>query len=222
MQEVYYIIESCAISNKTKEINSLFPLYTEKSLLEKQGSPNLSPDFLTKLNNNLGYSPAPESIFYYIYAILHSPTYRDCYAEFLKIDFPRVPLTSNDQLFRLLVGYGEQLVQLHLMISPKLDNLITEFVKGEGERIVAPGHPKYKDGAVKLNTKCDRFTGVPEEAWNFYVGGYQPCQKWLKDRKERTLSDEDILHYQKMVVSLKETIALMTKINQAIPGFPIQ
>jgi hypothetical protein len=110
------------------------------------------------------------------------------------------------------------------MTSPKLDNLITEFVEGEGDRTVNIGSAKtaYSKGTVKLNKNGDKFTGVPEEVWNFYVGGYQPCQKWLKDRKERTLSDEDILHYQKMVVSLRETIELMTKIDQAIPGFPIQ
>lgn len=107
------------------------------------------------------------------------------------------------------------------MTSPKLNNLITEFVE-EGDRTVAKGHPKYKSSAVHINTKGDRFTGVPEEVWNFYVGGYQPCQKWLKDRKERTLSDEDILHYQKIVVSLKETIEIMKKIDKAIPGFPIE
>lgn len=108
------------------------------------------------------------------------------------------------------------------MTSPKLDNLITKFIEGTGESIVAPGHSKYKDGLVHINNKNNKFSKVPEEVWNFYVGGYQPCQKWFKDRKERTLSDADILHYQKIVVALKETIALMTKIDQAIPGFPIE
>jgi predicted helicase len=196
---------------------SVFPLYTYS---QKQHHHNFSELFLKTIVEKLGYTPTPEAIFYYIYAVLYSPTYRDRYAEFLKIDFPRIPLTSNDELFRQLADYGEQLVQLHLMTSPKLDNLITEFVE-ESDRIIAPGHPKYQNGAVQINKSGDKFTGVPEEVWNFYVGGYQPCQKWLKDRKERTLSDEDILHYQKMIVSLKETIELMTKIDEAIPGFPI-
>jgi predicted helicase len=209
------------------DINFLFPLYlyptteAEKATGIKKCS-NFSPEFLSKLESLLGYTPAPESIFYYIYAILNSPTYRDRYAEFLKIDFPRIPLTSNHELFRQLADYGEQLVQLHLMTSPKLDNPITEFVEETGERTVAPGHPKYQNGAVYINKNGDKFTGVPEEVWNFYVGSYQPCQKWLKDRKGRTLNDEDILHYQKIVVALKETIELMTKIDEAIPGFPIQ
>lgn len=194
----------------------------QKSILKNKRNPNLSQNFLNSVKDKLGYLPTPESIFHYIYAVLHSPTYRTRYAEFLKIDFPRIPLTSNDELFRQLADYGEQLVQLHLMTSPKLDNPITEFVEGTEECTVAPGHPKYKDGEVYINKKGDRFTGVPEEVWNFYVGGYQVCHKWLKDRKGRTLSDEDILHYQKIVVALSETIKLMAKIDEAIPSFPIQ
>jgi predicted helicase len=223
------ITEVICMSPKTSNNGFVFPLYlypninqSEKLLLEEQRRPNLSPEVLKAIDNNLGYTPIPESIFYYIYAVLHSPTYRTRYSEYLKRDFPCIPLTSNDKLFRQLADYGEQLVQLHLMTSPKLDNLITKFVEGTGKRTVASGHPKYKDGAVHINTKGDKFTEVPEEVWNFYVGGYQPCQKWLKDRKGRTLSDEDILHYQKIVVALKETIELMTKIDEAIPGFPIQ
>ena len=208
-----------------------FPLWlypennvSEPSVFEKeQRNPNFSQDFLDDITEKLGYSPTPEAIFYYIYAILHSPTYRDRYAEFLKIDFPRIPLTSNDELFRQLADYGEQLVQLHLMTSPKLDNLITEFVEG-GDCTVNIGSAKtaYSKGTVKLNKKGDRFTGIPESVWNFYVGGYQVCHKWLKDRKGRTLSDEDILHYQKIIVALKETSELMTKIDQSIPGFPLK
>ncbi|XZF64069.1 MAG: type ISP restriction/modification enzyme [Gloeotrichia echinulata DVL01] len=221
------IIESCVVSNKTKEINYLFPLYlypnpNNPKELEEPVRPNLSPAFLKDITAKLGYTPTPETIFYYIYAIFHSPTYRTRYAEFLKIDFPRVPLTSNNQLFTQLAEYGEELVALHLMKSPKLNNPITQFVKNNGNQIVDAGHPKYTNGAVIINRKGDKFTGVPESVWNFYVGGYQVCQKWLKDRKGRQLSDEDIQHYQGIVVALQETIKLMDKIDQAIPGFPIQ
>ncbi len=223
------LIECCAISNKTKEKNYVFPLYlypeaNQKLLLEEQNRSNFCQSFLDAIKDKLNYTPTPEFIFYYIYAILHSPTYRDRYAEFLKIDFPRIPLTSNDELFRQLADYGEQLVQLHLMTSSKLDNSIAEFVEGEGDRTVNIGSAKtaYSKGTVKLNKKGDLFTGVPEEVWNFYVGGYQVCHKWLKDRKGRTLSDEDILHYQKVVVALKETIELMNQIDNVIPGFPIK
>ncbi|MEE3715707.1 type ISP restriction/modification enzyme [Tumidithrix elongata RA019] len=182
----------------------------------------LSDEFLAAITKKLGYTPTPEAIFYYIYAVFHSPTYRDRYKEFLKIDFPRVPLTSDDRLFRQLGQYGEELVALHLMKSPKLDQHITEFVEVGGNSLVDAGHPKYADGAVTINKKGDKFTGVPESVWNFYVGGYQVCQKWLKDRKGRQLSPEDIQHYQKVVVALHETIALMAKIDEAIPSFPIE
>lgn len=196
----------------------------QKSVLEEQRLPNISENFFNLIKEKLGYTPTPEAIFYYIYAIFHSPIYRNRYSEYLKRDFPCIPLTSNDELFRQLADYGEQLVQLHLMTSPKLDNLITEFVEGEGDRTVNIGSAKtaYSKGTVKLNKKGDKFTGVPESVWDFYVGGYQVCHKWLKDRKGRRLSDEDILHYQKIVVALKETIELMEQIDNVIPGFPIK
>lgn len=241
-----YIISDGAIRSDNKGSESLFPLYiypdSDKAQeLQQEKRPNFSPDFLKTLETKLGYLPTPETIFYYIYAVFHSPTYRSRYAEFLKIDFPRVPLTSNDNLFRQLAEYGEQLVQLHLMTSPKLDPPLAPSSKRGGveaplnkggwgdlsfvsksDRIVAAGHPKYSKGEVHINKQGDCFRGVPEAVWNFYIGGYQVCQKWLKDRKGRTLSDEDILHYHKIVVALAETIKLMQLIDAAIPGFPIK
>jgi predicted helicase len=221
------IIESCVISNKTKEINYLFPLYlypdtNQPQELQQKKRPNFSEEFLKKIEINLGYLPTPETIFYYIYAIFHSPTYRTRYAEFLKIDFPRVPLTRNNNLFCQLAECGEQLVALHLMKSPKLNNLITQFTPNGGNSIVDAGHPKYTQNAVVINKKGDKFVGVPEEVWNFYIGGYQVGQKWLKDRKGRTLSDDDIQHYQKIVVALQQTIKLMQSIDETIPNWPIQ
>jgi predicted helicase len=216
-----------ALSLKSRERNYYFPLYLYPILDEKQISllsnraTNLTPNFLKAITSKLGYTPTPEAIFYYIYAIFHSPTYRTRYAEFLKIDFPRVPLTSNDELFRQLAAYGEQLVALHLMKSPKLDNTITHYEDRGGDRVVDTGL-KYQQGDVIINKKGDRFTGVPENVWNFYVGGYQVCHKWLKDRKGRTLSDEDILHHRRIVVALQETIELMARIDAAIPSFPIE
>ncbi|MHC5862235.1 type ISP restriction/modification enzyme, partial [Nostoc sp.] len=202
----------------------IFPDYgnPQQSVIEDKKHPNLSPAFLKDITSKLGYTPTPEAIFYYIYAIFHSPTYRTRYAEFLKIDFPRVPLTSNNELFHQLANYGEELVALHLMKSPQIDNFITKFVENDGNNLVDAAHPKYNQSAVTINKKGDKFTGIPEEVWNFYVGGYQVCQKWLKDRKGRTLSDEDIQHYQRIIVALQQTIKLMDKIDQAIPGFPIQ
>ena len=218
----------------------LFPLYLypntdnpQQSTTKEQRRPNFSDEFLTEITNKLGYTPTPEAIFYYIYAIFHSPTYRTRYAEFLKIDFPRVPLTSSDQLFRKLGEYGEELVALHLMKSPKLDQHLTQIIDKGGEFVVDAGHPKFlpsptgrgaggEGGEVIINKKGDGFTGIPKSVWNFYVGGYQVCHKWLKDRKGRQLSPEDLNHYQKIIVSLSETMQIMKAIDAAIPSFPIE
>ena len=203
---------------------TVFPLYLqpERDSIKKEIRFNFSEEFLTEITNKLGYTPTPEAIFYYIYAIFHSPTYRTRYAEFLKIDFPRVPLTSDDNLFRQLAKHGEALVALHLMKSPKLDQPITQFIENGGDSLVDAGHPKYADGNITINKKGDKFTDIPESVWNFYVGGYQVCHKWLKDRKGRQLSPADIQHYQKIVIALSETMEIMKAIDAAIPSFPIE
>jgi len=216
------LTDDCYVSNKSRERGYTIPLYLGSESEKPFGitrRPNFSQPFLKDLTDRLGYPPTPEAIF-------HSPTYRSRYAEFLKIDFPRVPLTRNDALFRQLATYGEELVALHLMKSAKLEQKSKhpQFVGQEGKCIVEPGHPKYevKSRSVINNKKGDRFTHVPEAVWNFYVGGYPVCAKWLKDRKGRTLSPQDIAHYQQIVVALGETIILMAAIDQAIPGFPIE
>jgi len=203
---------------------TVFPLYLypDRNSISKEISSNFSDEFLTEITDKLSYTPTPEAIFYYIYAIFHSPTYRTRYAEFLKIDFPRVPLTSDDQLFRKLGEYGEELVALHLMKSSKLDQHLTQIIDNGGEFVVDAGHPKYTDGEVIINKKGDRFTGVPKSVWEFYVGGYQVCHKWLKDRKGRQLSPEDLNHYQKIIIALSETMQIMKAIDAAIPSFPIE
>ncbi len=217
--------------------NNLFPLYiypdpNKPQELQQEKRANFSQKFLQKIEAKLGYLPTPEAIFYYIYAVFHSPTYRSRYAEFLKIDFPRVPLTSNNDLFTKLSEIGEKLVQLHLMTSPIFKPPLTppgeagcwgvlEFIS-KGDHKVAPGHPKYSQNSVIINKQGDCFKGVSEEVWNFYIGGYQVCQKWLKDRKDRTLSEEDILHYQKIVIAISETIKLMQLIEVTIPCFPLE
>ena len=161
-----------------------------------------------------------EDFFNYAYAVFHSPTYRERYAEFLKIDFPRLPLTDDLKLFRSLAAKGAELVSLHLMESPKLDEFITEFnVKGGDE--VEKVQYTDDDQRVWINAK-QYFGGVPKEVWEFHVGGYQVCEKWLKDRKGRKLSYEDTQHYQKIVVALSETIWLMSEIDEAIPKWPIE
>jgi len=196
---------------------------------DKERHPNLNPAFLKALSERLQLPQegphalpkgiTPEDIFHYTYAVLHSPTYRTRYAEFLKIDFPRLPLISNLKLFRALAGKGAELVALHLLESPKLHNFITEFPQ-KGDNVVEKVQYTDEDKRVWIN-KCQYFGGVPKEVLEFHIGGYQVCEKWLKDRKGRKLSYDDIQHYQKIVVALNETIRLMAEIDALIPTWPI-
>jgi predicted helicase len=216
--------KSCA----AYDINNIFPLYLYPDTENEQGNlftertPNLSSKFLSAIRQKLGYIPTQEAIFYYAYAIFHSPTYRQRYAEFLKIDFPRLPLTSDDDLFRSLAQKGEELVKLHLMESKKLNKLITKY-QGDGNDAVTQVTYKETEQRVYIN-KEQYFAGIPPEVWEFKIGGYQVLEKWLKDRKNarRSLSFDDILHYQRVVVALKETREIMGEIDELIPGFPLE
>jgi predicted helicase len=214
----------------------LLPLYLYPRGLFDQGkrTPNLNPKFLEDFAGRLGLSFVPEgrgdlettfgpeAVFFYTYAVFHAPAYRRRYAEFLKVDFPRLPLTGNQALFAPLVEKGAQLAALHLMDSQALDRLITSFpVSGSNavERV------RYDDSARRVYINQDQyFEGVPPEAWSFQVGGYQVLHKWLKDRQGRTLAFADLHHYQKVVVALAETIRLMADIDAVIEargGWPI-
>lgn len=241
-----HIIQHHTVS--IKEVNYLFPLYVYPDL-RKQGLfiseepainrlPNLSRsfvgffaeklkmDFVEDGKGNLQQTFGPEDVFDYMYAIFHSPTYRSRYAEFLKIDFPRLPLTSNAGLFRALCGIGSELVALHLM--EKHAHPFTSYpVAGdntvENVRYTEPGQGADK-GRVWIN-KTQYFEDVPPEVWNFHVGGYQVCQKWLKDRKGRQLTYDDLTHYRHIVSALAETMRLMAEIDEAIEqhgGWPIK
>lgn len=154
----------------------------------------------------------PENILDYIYAVLYSPTYREKYKEFLKIDFPRVPYPESKEQFESLVSFGKELRGLHLLESSKLNNFITTYPE-VGDDIIEKKFPVYKDEKVYIND-IQYFGNVPLIAWNFYIGGYQPAQKWLKDRRERKLSNEDIEHYQKMITVLMETDRIMKEIDK--------
>lgn len=153
----------------------------------------------------------PEDVLDYIYAVLHSPTYRERYKEFLKIDFPRVPAPKNDEEFMSLGKYGKRLRQLHLMDAGavgKYDTTYPESGSDEVEKV------SYQDEKVYINDS-QYFGNVPETAWSFYIGGYQPAQKWLKDRKGRKLNNNDIDHYQKIIKILLETDKTMQEIDKA-------
>lgn len=201
------IAERCAVSLQTGEVCYELPLYYFDENLN--AFPNLEPGILKKIEKIVAQI-TPEQILDYIYAVLYSPSYREKYKEFLKIDFPRVPYPKDKKTFSSLVKLGTELRELHLMESSKLNKFITTYpVEGNDtvEKI------SYKNGNVYINT--DQYFGkVPEIAWNFYIGGYQPAQKWLKDRKGRTLTNEDIEHYQKIIIALTETGKIMEEIDK--------
>ncbi|MDI6751700.1 MAG: N-6 DNA methylase [bacterium] len=185
----------------------VFPLY----LYSEDGTraPNLKKEIINEIENIVG-KITPEDIFDYIYAVLHSPSYREKYKEFLKIDFPRVPYPKDTESFKRLVAFGAELRSLHLLESPKVNQFITTYPVA-GSDVVEK--LTYKNGNLFIN-KDQYFGNLPEKAYNFYIGGYQPAQKWLKDRKGRTLTNADIEHYQKMIVALTETERIMREIDK--------
>ena len=171
---------------------------------------NLKKEIFEEIKSKVKAEIKPEDVLDYIYAILHSPNYREKYKEFLKIDFPRVPYPKDNETFWKLVEKGKELRELHLMESSRLNKFITTFSES-GSNVIEK--IKYEDGKVFINA-AQYFGEVPEVAWNFYIGGYQPAQKWLKDRKGRTLSNEDLEHYQKIIVALCETDKIMKEIDR--------
>jgi predicted helicase len=198
----------------------VFPLY----LYADDGSsrtPNLDPALVEKIAAGLGLRFVPEAtgedgtfspldLLDYIYAVLHTPSYREKYKEFLKIDFPRVPYPADAAQFRQLAAIGAELRGLHLMESPKLAQAPFTFPVA-GDSVV--DKPVFKDAQVWIN-QTQYVGNVPEDVWTFYIGGYQPAQKWLKDRKGRPLSYDDIRHYQKILAALAETRRLMTELDR--------
>jgi predicted helicase len=228
------------------DINTLFPLYLYPAAgraLTPEGQhrgaaeelparqANLSPAFVAALecrvalrflpdgSGDLKESFGPEDVFAYIYAILHCPTYRGRYAEFLKRDFPRIPLTSERDLFAALAEKGRELVALHLMESPLLRDLATTFPEKGADTVERVWYDRDKQ-RVYIN-KAQYFDGVPRQVWDFFVGGYQVCEKWLKDRKGRKLDNNDLQHYQRIVVALRETNRLMREIDTLIASWPL-
>ncbi len=222
--------------------------------------PNFAPSFLAAVEERLGlaFMPdgrgdllatfGPEDLFHYAYAVFHAPSYRARYAEFLKIDFPRLPLTGDLALFRTLAGYGADLVGRHLLTTAAPDAELARYPLPGSDRVEA-GYPKYvapiagqsplpqagalagqsplpqasalpQSGRVYLNA-TQYFEGVPPEVWEFAIGGYQVAEKWLKDRRGRTLSYDERQHYRQTLAALAATIRLMGEIDAAIPGWPL-
>ena len=222
------ITERCTISLQTKETGYVFPLYMYSTLTDqttlsagKERIPNFKREIVDQIVINIGIrftdekgestdTFSPLDILDYIYSVLHSPTYRKKYKEFLKIDFPRVPYPKDKEKFWQLLKLGGELRQIHLLESPIVNKFITTYpVSGSNEVMKV----RYEDNKVWIND-TQYFNKVPQVSWEFYIGGYQPAQKWLKDRKGRVLSFDDIMHYQKIIVALSETDRIMKEIDQ--------
>ncbi|HYE84340.1 MAG TPA: type ISP restriction/modification enzyme [Clostridia bacterium] len=214
-----YIMETKYGERTTQ--SALFPLYIFEHTLEGlQCRPNFAPETIRKICDFLKMNMAPSrkykgescftpiDLFDYVYAVLHSPCYRETYKEFLKIDFPRVPYPTDQDLFWKMVSFGSELRQLHLLESSILSEINSTPLEGNLtiERIT------YQDNKVYIND-TDYFSDVPQIAWEFFIGGYQPAQKWLKDRKGNILNSSDIKHYNKIIRALIETDRIMKEID---------
>ncbi|RMG79890.1 MAG: DNA methyltransferase [Chloroflexi bacterium] len=223
------LIESCSISNKTREINYVFPLYIyqEKDKMDLPGEdefpfdeegkrPNLSVAFVRDLEGKLGKTFqedfTPEDIFYYAYAVFHSPTYRARYADFLKIDFPRLPLTSDWDLFQQLRDLGQYLAEVHLMRHPDLHQHGITYPEA-GDNVVRK--VEWRNERVYIN-KTQYFGGINEDEWEFMIGGYQVLEKYLKERENRTLTDDELLHYMRVVKAIRLTMQIMADIDDIL------
>lgn len=233
------ISDMCNISSQTKETGYIFPLYLypeingQQTIVQSEKRiPNLKPEIVNQIAKKLGLlftnekeetknTFAPIDILDYIYAVLHAPTYRKKYKEFLKIDFPRVPYPKDKKTFWQFVELGKQIRQIHLLESPKVEEYITSYPRNGDNtvtrKIVKKDWELFDEenqlGRIWINNE-QHFDNIPLKAWEFYIGGYQPAQKWLKDRKGRTLNYDDILHYQKIIVALNETDRLMKEIDK--------
>lgn len=187
----------------------VFPLYLYKENMGiEERIPNFNPKILSQIEQSLGEQIEPIELFDYIYAVLHSPNYRERYKEFLKIDFPRIPYPTDANEYHRLVTLGAELRKLHLMdgipnntgiVFPKVGSMQVDCLRWEENR-------------VYINSE-QYFENVPESAWNFYIGGYQPAQKWLKDRKGITLDFQDVKHYERIIYVLQQTDRIMQEID---------
>ena len=239
----YFVTNKIVTKDAISSLDSInvFPLYLYPETNGQQSigqtsdrTPNLNPEIVNKIAAELGLTFtnendvsagstsdnvgafAPIDMLDYIYAVLHSPTYREKYKEFLKIDFPRIPYPKDAATFWQLVKLGGEIRQIHLLESPTVEKYITQYPI-DGDNLVGKirfdSAQSDKIGKVYIN-ETQYFANVPEVAWNFYIGGYQPAQKWLKDRKDRKLEFDDTLHYQKIIVALTETDRIMKEIDK--------
>ena len=207
------------------DINYLFPLYlypaADRNHLfahhePQERQPNLDPAVVAALKRAYRREPTPEDIFHYIYAVLYAPAYRRKYAEFLRMDFPRVPFTADCRLFARLARFGGRLVALHLLRSPELDKPTCRF-EGPGDGRVENGQQagvRYESDAQRVYINSGQyFAPVPQAVYSCQVGGYQVCQKWLKDRRQRRLALDEVRTYCRIVTALGLTIKIQAQLD---------
>jgi len=220
------LISQHIVDNRTflssKGITQQAPLYlypdpNQKDLFKhlegsKERKANVSEKIYSALSETYKTKPNPEDIFYYIYAVLYSNIYRTEYAEFLKTDFPRVPFTKDKRLFKKLAEYGKRLVDLHLMQSPELDSPVAKF-QGTGDKRIEKIKYDKKLSCVYIN-KHQYFEGIQENIWQYRIGGYQVLSKWLKDRKGKVLSLNNVKHYCKITTAIQNTIFIQKNIDE--------
>ncbi len=212
---VEHLIMNGTIRSDSVAIDYLFPLYLYPADddLDQSRRVNFDEKLYKKFCRLAAHAehgePNEVAVFDYIYGVLHCPTFRETYAEFLKIDFPRVPWPASPTVFWNVSAKGGQLRRLHLMDDAAIGETPFAF-SGEGDSVV--GKPRFEDGRVWINN-TQSFENAPPVAWDFYIGGYQPAQKWLKDRKGRELTFNDVRHYQKILKILSETDRIMKSID---------
>jgi len=249
------IAEVICLSPKTSNNAFLFPLYLysseQQSLLDPPGgrpTANFAPKFIEAIEGatglrfvaegvgDLGETIGPESVFAYIFAILHAPTYRVRYREFLKRDFPRIPIAADPAIFRRLARLGGELIGLHLF-EAQIGGGSTAHYPIAGSNVVERGYPRYLppgttdplngtnllSGRIYVNGAGGRdigmgqyFDGVEPEVWTYYVGGYQVCEKWLRDRRERTLTDQELDRYQHILTALHLSLDVLKSIDGVV------
>ncbi len=212
------ISEMCVISNRTKEQNAVFPLYIypDEQDLEQTRRINFDVKIYTKLQKLATHpdhgKPDELAVFDYLYGVLHCPAYRTLYAEFLKIDFARIPWPASPDEFWNVSAKGMELRKLHLMDPAAISATPFPFT-GDGNSKV--DKPRFEGNRIWIN-ETQYFDSVPDVSWDFYIGSYQPAQKWLKDRKGQTLSFGDVKHYQRIIKILSETHRIMKTITMTL------
>ena len=177
---------------------------------------NIETTIYSALMAAYGDAASPENIFAYVYAVLHTPTYREAYAEFLRTDFPRIPFAQNAEAFETLAGLGNRLIDLHRLRSSELAPPFCRF-NGAADNRVSPNKAKgfrYESDAERVYINPQQYFGpVPNEVWEYRIGGYQVCEKWLKDRRRRCLSLDEVRTYCRLVTALQRTLDLQGEIG---------